>query len=315
MKISYLYHLKYMQKQNAFFKRTNSCEGKHSIKYQERFPNCLGAKLLCIDDRFTLPVISFKGDDCVNKLIKWIFRQQKQINRVIKEYFNKDLVMAIQDEEIYNNSQICWICNEELNTGKVRGHCHITGKFREAAHNQYNVKLKISKNLPIIAHHLERYDGNIIFKELNSFDVTIGVIPKTIEKYMSIIVNRNVTFIDSNEFFKVALDTLLSNLEDNDSKYLISGFLIDKLEILKRKDAYPQEWVDLYERFNYPLLPLKEWFYSSSRDGKRDKSDGNDSDEQYLHLKNVWDTFNFNLLQDFQNHYLIKRCIIISRSL
>ena len=33
--------------------------------------------------------------------------------------------MTTQDEEIYNNSQICWIYNEELNTQKVRDHFHI----------------------------------------------------------------------------------------------------------------------------------------------------------------------------------------------
>ena len=148
--------------------------------------------------------------------------------------------MTTQDEEIYNNSQICWICNEELNTDKVRDHCRITGKFRGAAHNQCNLKLKIPKKLPIIFHNLEGYDGHIIFKELNNFDVTIDVIPKTIEKYMSIIVNRNITFIDSNEFYyKGALDILASNLEDDDFKYLMSEFPADKLEILKRKYVYP----------------------------------------------------------------------------
>ena len=45
---------------------------------------------MCIGDRFTLPVIIFKGDDCVNKFIKLTFRQQKQINSVIKEHFNKE---------------------------------------------------------------------------------------------------------------------------------------------------------------------------------------------------------------------------------
>ena len=52
--------------------------------------------------------------------------------------------MTTQDEEIYNNSQICQICREELNTYKVRDHCHITGKFRGAVHNQCNLKLKIT---------------------------------------------------------------------------------------------------------------------------------------------------------------------------
>ena len=220
--------------------------------------------------------------------------------------------MTTQDEEIYNNSQICWICNEELNTDKVRDHCHITGKFRGAAHNQCNLKLKIPKKLLIIFHSLEGYDEHIIFKELNNFDVGNGVIPKTIEKYMSIIVNRTITFIDSNEFYKGALDTLASNLEDNDFKYLMSEFPLDKLEILKRKDAYPYEWVDSYEKFNYPQLPPEECFYSSLRDGKRDRSDGHISDEQYLLLKIIWNTFNFNRFEDFHNHYLKKDVLLLA---
>ena len=50
---------------------------------------------------------------------------------------------------------------------------------------------------------------------------------------MSIIVKRNITFIDSNEFFKGSLDILPSNLEDTDFKYLVLKFPIGKLEILK----------------------------------------------------------------------------------
>ena len=73
------------------------------------------------------------------------FQTIKQINRVIKEHFNKQLIITTQDEKIYNNSQIYWICNEELNIDKVRDHCHITGKFRGIAHNQCNLKLKIPK--------------------------------------------------------------------------------------------------------------------------------------------------------------------------
>ena len=117
--------------------------------------------------------------------------------------------------------------------------------------------------------------------------MTIDVIPKTIEKYMSIIVNKNINFIDSNEFYKGALDNLASNVEDNNFKYLLSEFPLDKLEILKRKDAYLYQEVDSDEKVNYPSLPYKECFYSSLRDGKKDKNDGSISDAQYLHLQNV----------------------------
>ena len=93
----------------------------------------------------------------------------------------------------------------------------------------------------MIFHNFQGYDGHIIFKELNSFDVHIAVIPKGIDKYMGIIINRHITFIDSLQFYNDSLATLASNLEDNDFKHLTSQLGIDKLEILKRKDAYPYE--------------------------------------------------------------------------
>ena len=115
--------------------------------------------------------------------------------------------MTINDEKKYNDSEICWICNEKLDETKVRDDCHITGNYRGAAHNQCNLKLKITKKLPIIFHNLEGYNGHLIFKELNNFNVDIQVIPKTSEKYMSIIVNRHITFLDPNQFYKGSLDS------------------------------------------------------------------------------------------------------------
>ena len=169
--------------------------------------------------------------------------------------------MTNKDEEIYSNSQICWICKEELNTDKVTDHCHVTGKSRGAAHNKCNLKLRIPRKLPIIFHNLQGYDGHIIFKELNNFDVDISVIPKGIDKYMSIIVNRHITFIDSHQFYNSSLDTLASNLNNEDFKYLVSEFGIDQLEILKIKDLYPYEWVDSYEKFQHPSLPEKKLLF------------------------------------------------------
>ena len=68
------------------------------------------------------------------------------------------------EDEIYNNSQICWICKEELNTDKVRDHCHVTGKLRGAAHNKCNLKLRILRKLPIFFHNLQGYERHIIKK-------------------------------------------------------------------------------------------------------------------------------------------------------
>ena len=143
-------------------------------------------------------------------------------------------------------------------------------------------------------------------KELNNFNkIDIQVIPETSEKYMNIIIiDTNIVFSDSNQFYKGSLDSLASNLGDNDFKHLLWEFPSNKLEILKEKDSYPYEWVDSYQKSNYQELSAKECFYSSIKDGKRNEGNGNISDDQYLNLKNVWKEFNFNTFRDFHNHYL-----------
>ena len=77
---------------------------------------------------------------------------------------------------------------------------------------------------------------------------------------MSIIVNRHIICIDSLQFYNSSLDTLASNLNNEDSKYLVSEFGINKLEILRRKDSY-EKWVDSYEKFKHPSLPEKKYIY------------------------------------------------------
>ena len=102
----------------CFLKRSNSFVGEHTIKYQERFPNSIDVKLVCIDNRFTLPTIIFKAKKCVNEFIKWNFRQKEWINKVIYQNFNKYLIMANEDEEIEINSDICHTCKGKLDTEK-----------------------------------------------------------------------------------------------------------------------------------------------------------------------------------------------------
>ena len=75
---------------------------------------------------------------------------------------------------------------------------------------------------------------------------------------MNIVINRNIIFLDSHQLYKSSLDSLASNLEDNNFKYLLSELPPNKLEILKRKNVYPDEWVDSYEKFNNQELPSKE---------------------------------------------------------
>ena len=104
----------------CLLKRINISEGKYTKFYQKHIPNSIGAKLVCIDNRFTLPTIIFEGKKCINEFIKWIFEKQKYCNQIITNHFNKNLKMIIKDENNYQNSNDCWICNEKIIKIKIK---------------------------------------------------------------------------------------------------------------------------------------------------------------------------------------------------
>ena len=103
-----------------------------------------------------------------------------------------------EEEEQFQLSNTCWICEKPIDNDneKVRDHCHLTGKFRGAAHWSCNINLQLNKNVPVIFQDLKGYDSHLIFCELNKFDMKIDVIPNRLEKKGNFL-NKNLVFIDS----------------------------------------------------------------------------------------------------------------------
>ena len=64
-------------------------------------------------------------------------------------------------------------------------HCHVTGKFKGAAHWDCNINFKLTKKVPVTFQNLRGYGISLIFNEFDKFDVKIKVIPNGLEKYMA----------------------------------------------------------------------------------------------------------------------------------
>ena len=77
------------------------------------------------------------------------------------------------EEEKFQLSNICWICDKLFDVGddRVRDHCHITGKYRGAAHWSSNVNLNLSEKIRVIFHNLRGYDSHLIIKEISKFNL------------------------------------------------------------------------------------------------------------------------------------------------
>ena len=53
----------------------------------------------------------------------------------MKKHFNKTLIKVEEGEEEFESNNTCWISEKLIDDEKVRYHCHITGKYRDAAHS------------------------------------------------------------------------------------------------------------------------------------------------------------------------------------
>ena len=83
------------------------------------------------------------------------------------------------------------------------------------------------------------------------------------EKYISLTINKRLTFIDNFQFLSSSLNSLVKNLSKNDFKYLSKEFHNNVLDLVKQKGFYPYEYTNDFEKFKEEL-PSKEKFYSSS---------------------------------------------------
>ena len=100
--------------------------------------------------------------------------------------------MSEEEEHLFQQSNSCWICKKLIDNDeeKVRGHCHVTGRFRVAAHGSCNIYIQLTKKVPLIFHNLRGYNSHLSFSELDKFDVKLDVIPNGLQKYMTFFLNK-----------------------------------------------------------------------------------------------------------------------------
>ena len=137
---------------------------------------------------------------------------------------NKDIIMIEEDEEDFKNNNICRFCEKNINSDKVRDHCHLTGKYRGPAHSKCNINVTQDQSnfIPLIFHKFSNYDCHMFFKKLvdkKNDEVNFDIIPKTNEEYISFTYGC-IRFIDSYRFLSSGLDSLVRTLVDNSHKTL-----------------------------------------------------------------------------------------------
>ena len=110
----------------------------------------------------------YGGENAVYKFMEKILKEVKYCKNLIKYKFNKPLKMTKEDESKFKKADSCHICNKK-DTDKdirVREHCHMTQKYRGSAHQDCNLKFRLTDKIPVIFHNLRGYDSHFIMQNI-----------------------------------------------------------------------------------------------------------------------------------------------------
>ena len=294
-------------------------ENSYTKQYQKHEPISFYYYIKSFDSEVSLPIKerSYTGKNAEQVFLKYLEEDIRAIANIEK----KEIIFG--EKERYNEETSCWICKKEFgeNEEKVKDHCHYTGRYRGAVHNECNLKYRKPDFTPVIFHNLSGYDSHLFIKNLGFSEGNIDCIPNNEEKYISFSKKikvgtywkialyadgdifyeqkpkyHTIRFIDSFKFMATSLEKLVNNLPEDDCINLGSYYSGNKFNLLARKGVYPYEYMDSLEKLKETALPPKEAFYSRL-------NDGGISDEDYAHAQNVWKTFKMKSFKDYHELY------------
>ena len=281
-----------------------------TVEDWEKFKNATDCHICnksLIKDEFldSLPVWNIEGGEGSEKCSyrgqwhkKCFYRAQKEqqwgILRLKRLTDKKDQLQAQSQEN-------CKFCGNPLLQKNfidaVKDHCHITGRYRGAAHNECNLKLRINPKtyqIPVVFHNLRGYDAHHLMQAMSQLQKEVKCVANNMEKYITFSVG-GLRFIDSFNFLQGSLDSLVSATPKESLK--ITSTISKGSDLLYKKGIYPYEYMDSWGRFSETRLPYKEKFYSKL-------NDEHITDEEYAHAQTVWETFECKTLGDYHDLYV-----------
>ena len=264
------------------------------IQHHETCSYCY-VKVRC-DGKTEAPV-EYRGPNAAEHLLQALQEEERGVQKVLAN--PQAMRMTSADWESHRTAKRCHVCDGLLKGDSVRDHCHITGKYRGAAHSACNLKSRLSPKtttIPVVFHNLWGYDSHLLMQAISKVEGRISCIPNNTEKYISFSLGQ-LRFIDSAQFLLAPLDKLVAANKPEAFQFT-THYEPDhqKRGLLMRKGVYPYEYMDSWERFEETQLPPAHSFYSKL-------TDENISDSDYEHAQRVWETFGCQTLGNYTDLY------------
>ena len=113
--------------------------------------------------------VLYRGENAVNVFLDRLRDELKAIKENLKNIAS--IVITPKGVQAFGIVNECHICSGGLGGDMVCDHCYMTGRYRGAAHNACNLKLRIYPDkvkVPVVFHNLRGYDCHLIMQALGN---------------------------------------------------------------------------------------------------------------------------------------------------
>ena len=303
----------------SFIKPIDTCQPdpkkSYTKPYQKHSPSSFCYYVKCFDDKmYSQEPVTFSAQSENNDVAQiFVDKLKEDIRRIYKLFqLPKRMIFTAADKKKFIEATTCHICEKALSDDRVRDHCHLSGKYREAAHKSvtwtienHGFTLLYCTACPTTTvtcsskSWLKAEKRLIVFRRprrnILAFQRRLLLTHKE-GKRMTI--KRELRFIDSFKFMASSLYSLSKNLTKEQCKNIGNRYSGKQLELLSRKGIYPYDYMDSLVRLSETKLPPKEAFYL-----KLNSTDI--SDEDYQHAQTVFKEFGCETSRDYHNLYNI----------
>ena len=93
---------------------TEIYEGSCTKKY-DHVPCSYAYRIVCIDNRFSKPIVVYRGKNAAYEFIKAVPEEYKYFKNIMKKHFNRNLIMSEEEEYLFQQNNSCWTCGKIIN--------------------------------------------------------------------------------------------------------------------------------------------------------------------------------------------------------
>ncbi|KYN03348.1 hypothetical protein ALC62_05813 [Cyphomyrmex costatus] len=226
--------------------------------YQHHKIFSIGYYVCCQFDESMSMYSYCRGANCVECFVDELYRLMHRV----KSLFLRNTAMnqfTTQQWKQFLDATRCHICEKpfQMEHKRVRDHCHVTGRYRGAAHEHCNVNYQESCVIPVLFHNLSGHDAYFIIKGIaNRYEGNVSLLPVTVTKENYISFTKYVKDTTSGSW----RGTNTMQLRFVDSYKFLSSSLEKLVSYIAMMEPLPYgefQWMDNIDSFEVMSVPIE----------------------------------------------------------